>query len=248
MKLLVTAGNTLVLIDKVRAITNIFTGRTGAKIGLHAQRIGHSVRLLTSHPEVVDRLLLEDPGHPPIQNIHTYRTFEDLANLMRHQIVNHPPDAIVHCAAVNDYQPVGVYARSEGTSFDPESLEWLSDERPTLRDVKAGKVKSDATEIWLRLTKTPKLVDKIRSEWDFHGVLVKFKLEVGVDEAELLERAEKSRVHSTANLMVANTLEDSQDWAHIGPIGGCYQKITRETLPSCLIQEIEKLYQEQTNG
>ena len=32
MNLLVTAGNTLTLIDKVRGITNIFTGRTGAQV------------------------------------------------------------------------------------------------------------------------------------------------------------------------------------------------------------------------
>ena len=51
MKLLVTAGNTLVPIDSVRGITNVFTGRTGAGIALHAYRRGHHVTLLTSHPE-----------------------------------------------------------------------------------------------------------------------------------------------------------------------------------------------------
>src|SRR5438034_5962598 len=46
MRILVTAGNTLVPIDRVRCITNIFTGRTGARIALHAQERGHDVTLL----------------------------------------------------------------------------------------------------------------------------------------------------------------------------------------------------------
>ena len=50
MKILVTAGNTQTPIDRVRCITNIFSGKTGAQIALEAHRHGHSVVLLTSHP------------------------------------------------------------------------------------------------------------------------------------------------------------------------------------------------------
>ncbi len=53
MNLLVTAGNTQAPIDRVRCLTNIFTGRTGAGIALEAHRRGHRVTLLTSHPESV---------------------------------------------------------------------------------------------------------------------------------------------------------------------------------------------------
>ena len=48
MRLLVTAGNTQVQIDRVRSITNIFTGKTGGRIALVAHAAGHSVTLLTS--------------------------------------------------------------------------------------------------------------------------------------------------------------------------------------------------------
>ena len=50
MNLLVTAGNTLAPIDRVRGLTNIFTGRTGAAVALHAHGRGHRVVLLTSAP------------------------------------------------------------------------------------------------------------------------------------------------------------------------------------------------------
>ena len=41
MNLLITAGNTQTPIDRVRCITNIFTGRTGAQVALEAHRRGH---------------------------------------------------------------------------------------------------------------------------------------------------------------------------------------------------------------
>src|SRR5436189_200518 len=110
MRLLVTAGNTLAPIDRVRAVTNVFTGR-------------------------------------------------------------------------------------------PDAGAWESDAGPpSLGDRSAGKVKSDQPELWLRLVKAPKLVDRVRADWGFRGVLVKFKLEVGVGEDELLRIAERSRVHSGADL------------------------------------------------
>ena len=62
MNVLVTAGNTQTPIDRVRCITNVFTGRTGAQVALEAHRRGHAVTLLTSHPEVVRDLA---PGFHP---------------------------------------------------------------------------------------------------------------------------------------------------------------------------------------
>ena len=53
MKILVTAGNTQTVIDRVRCITNVFSGRTGAQIAAEAFERGHAVTLVTSHPEVL---------------------------------------------------------------------------------------------------------------------------------------------------------------------------------------------------
>ena len=53
MNVLVTAGNTQTPVDRVRVITNIFTGRTGATIAAAAFDRGHRVTLLTSHPKVL---------------------------------------------------------------------------------------------------------------------------------------------------------------------------------------------------
>jgi phosphopantothenoylcysteine synthetase/decarboxylase len=111
-------------------------------------------------------------------------------------------------------------------------------------DRSAGKVKSNEPELWLRLVRAPKLIDRVRQEWGFRGVLVKFKLEVDVSEDELLAIAERSRAHSDADLMTANTLEGAANWALLGPLNDSYQKLDRSDLPSRLLEAVEALHQQ----
>jgi phosphopantothenoylcysteine synthetase/decarboxylase len=244
MNVLVTAGNTIVPIDRVRCITNVFTGRTGAQIALHAESRGHAVTLLTSHPEGV-----ETQPSSVRWTLERYSTFADLEKLLdRH--VRVPPDVIIHCAAVSDYQCDGVYAPSPGTRFVADDCRWESNggTQPSLAERAAGKIKSDEPELWLRLVRTPKLVDRFRREWTFRGILVKFKLEVGVEDERLLEIAEQSRRQSEADLMVANTLEGMHTWAYLGPIAGRYEKASRRELPARLLDAVEQLKVEATHG
>jgi phosphopantothenoylcysteine synthetase/decarboxylase len=237
MNLLVTAGNTLAPIDRVRGITNVFTGRTGAGIAAHAAQHGHAVTLLTSHPEA-----LEQFGPVPGCDVRRYRTFDELAERLEALARGGGFDAIVHCAAVSDYRPAGVYAPAPGTRFDPAAARWLTADNevsPVLVDRAAGKVKSDEPELWLRLERTPKLIDALRRDWGFAGVLVKFKLEVGLTEEELLAVAERSRRQSGADLMVANTLEGAPFWALLGPLDGRYERVSRPDLAGRLLGAVE---------
>ena len=43
MNILITAGNTAAPVDRVRVVTNIFTGRTGAEVARTAWMRGHRV-------------------------------------------------------------------------------------------------------------------------------------------------------------------------------------------------------------
>ncbi len=239
MKLLVTAGNTLVPIDRVRCLTNVFTGRTGAAIALHAHERGHAVVLLTSHPEAVAGLQGDPAALGERWTAFRYRTFEDLQREMAGRIRVGGFDAVIHCAAVSDYLAAGVYAPGPRTRFHPEDGRWDAEGPPTLVDRRAGKVKSDEPELWLRLVRAPKLIDSIRRDWGFGGVLVKFKLEVGVADEQLLAVAEASRRHSGADLMVANTLEGAGTWAYLGPLEGAYEKVGRRELAPRLLAAVE---------
>jgi phosphopantothenoylcysteine synthetase/decarboxylase len=250
MRTLVTAGNTLVPIDQVRCLTNIFTGRTGTGIALTAHERGHATTLLTSHPGVVVELretgLLTDDRW----QVWPYRTFNDLKTRMETAICHGRFDAVIHCAAVSDYGAAGVYAPAPATRFDADTGRWerTGAEPPTLVDRQAAKIKSDEPELWLRLVRTPKLIDRIRSDWAYRGILVKFKLEVGVNEAELLTTAERSRRQSNADLMVANTLEGADLWAYLGPLAGQYQRVGRQELAPRLLDEIERLHKRRTHA
>jgi phosphopantothenoylcysteine synthetase/decarboxylase len=246
MNVLVTAGNTQVPIDRVRCLTNIFTGRTGAQVALCAHQRGHTVTLVTSHPDVVADL----HGGPLLSDrwaVLPYRTFDELHELMRGAVQPGGLDAVIHSAAVCDYLCGGVYAPAPETHFDPESGHW-NGSRPALVDRAAGKVKSDEPELWLRLVRAPKLIDRLRPDWGFRGVLVKFKLEVGIEEARLLEIAEHSRRHSAADLMVANTLEGAADWALLGPLDGGYQRVGRGHLAGRVLDAVERLHGESSHG
>lgn len=241
MKLLVTAGNTQAQLDRVRCITNIFSGRTGARIAATGFDRGHSVVFLTSHPEVLDTIPAVRARAAPDWRVCPYRTFDDLAALMAEEIGRGDFDALIHAAAVSDYRPAGVFAPAPGTSFDSQALAWDgAGGCPRLADAMQDKVKSTHPELWLRLVPTPKLVDKIRSDWGFGGVLVKFKLEVGLSESDLLAAAEPARVHSQADLMVSNTLEGMSEWALLGGASG-YRKVAREDLADCLLHAMEEL-------
>jgi phosphopantothenate-cysteine ligase/phosphopantothenoylcysteine decarboxylase/phosphopantothenate--cysteine ligase len=123
MRILITAGNTQAPIDRVRCLTNIFTGRTGAGIAVAAHRRGHAVTLLTSHPEAV----AEVGGHAAGEGweVEPYRSFDDLQQAMERRIRG-GLDAVIHCAAVSDYLCAGVYALDPQTHFDSQALAWTA--------------------------------------------------------------------------------------------------------------------------
>ncbi len=224
MQLFFTAGNTQSPIDSVRCITNIFTGRTGSRIALEAYQRGHHVTLATSHPQLVSELAPGVTLDPERFRVRPYQTYDELHHLMATSLRAGRYDAVIHSAAVSDYTIAGIYSGP------------LTD----LRDVSAPKVKSQHPEIWMKFLPSLKLVDQIREPWGFRGILVKFKLEVGVTEAELLATAERSRQHSLANFMVANTLEDLANIAYIGGDRLPYRVVERAQLAATLLDLVEQ--------
>jgi phosphopantothenoylcysteine synthetase/decarboxylase len=247
MNFFVTAGNTQSLIDRVRCVTNIFSGRTGASVARAAWGRGHTVTLATSNPEVLAEFGVNprDPGER--FTVLPYRTFDDLAALMQQQLRAGAFDVVCLSAAVSDYLPAGTYTPNAGTYFNARTSEWEGGPA-ALTEQKAGKIKSTEPELWLRLVRAPKLVDRVRHPWGFTGLLVKFKLEVGLNETELVGVAEASRQQSNADLMVANTLDGAQHWAYIGPIRDRYERVTRRELPDRLLLAIEDRHQERANN
>ncbi|HUR53913.1 MAG TPA: phosphopantothenoylcysteine decarboxylase [Gemmataceae bacterium] len=250
MNFLITAGNTQSPIDRVRCVTNIFSGRTGAAVARTAWGRGHTVTLATSRPDALLEYGMNhrDPGER--FTVIPYSTFDDLTNIFVAQLRTVQYDAVCHSAAVSDYLPAGTYAPDAGTFFNARTGFWEGrNGDPSLTEQKAGKIKSKEPELWVRLMRAPKLIDRIRKPWGFAGILVKFKLEVGIGEQELVELAEAARVQSAADLIVANTLDGAAHWAYIGPQNERYERVVRRELPDRLVLAVEYLFQERTaNG
>jgi len=101
MKVLVTAGSTNVMIDKVRCISNIFKGKTGADIAVEFGKAGCDVTLLTSAPSSLSAC---SPYYLKSNSVIQYKTYDELYDLMKHHICNHAYDVVIHSAAVSDYK------------------------------------------------------------------------------------------------------------------------------------------------
>lgn len=240
MNILITAGNTHAPIDRVRVVTNIFSGRTGANLARTAWSRGHKVTILTSHPDTVPDIPTEVQKHVTVT---PYQTFDDLAGLMQSKLRDSQFDALLHSAAVSDYLSAGAYSLMPGSYFNARTGQWEEvSGRPRMVQHLEGKIPSREPELWFRMVRAPKLIDRVRSQWGFTGLVVKFKLEVGIHDNALIEIAEKSRRQSDADLMVANTLDGADHYAFLGPVDGHYDRIPRRELSDRLILALEHMH------
>jgi phosphopantothenoylcysteine synthetase/decarboxylase len=213
------------MIDRVRDWGNIFTGNTGYSIARALTDAG-DVDLLTSNPAHLEELRRAPGRITP----HPFSSHATLHAALATMIRGHRYDGVFMTAAVSDYAPAGVYEVVERRPADDGGEVWR------VRNVTAGKVKSTFESLAVLGTRTRKLVDLFRTEWGYRGLLVKFKLEVGVGRDDLVRIGQSSRIASGADYLVANTLDMVG-----GPEAGAYllgetveEWVPREQLPARL--------------
>jgi phosphopantothenate---cysteine ligase (CTP) len=196
MRFLVTAGSTREMIDQVRAWGNIFTGNTGYAIARELSKSG-TVDLLTSNTNH-----LQEIGNNA-GSIHAkgFTTHPELKTLLANCIKTQQYHAMFMTAAVADYHPAGAFSVLSQKANADGTETW------TVRNAQASKIKSTHERLAVLGEPTEKLIDLFRKAWDYQGLLVKFKLEVGISEEELKKIAEASRAASAADYIVANTLD-----------------------------------------
>jgi len=232
MNVLVTAGNTMTMIDQVRGISNIFRGHTGNTIAERLSIAGHRVMLLTSQPsEVITNEWIFQKIKEGEFGVHAYKTYDQLRELMHKQICSGTFDLIIHSAAVSDY-------KVEGTFVPDPTAEITDDRRVVVPLPPAGKISSSHEELFLRCVPTEKIIDKIRRDWGYKGKLVKFKLQVGKTDEELLEIARKSRAHSDADLIVANCLAWAKERAYVIGRDDVAHSVTRVKIASAILERL----------
>jgi len=222
-RVLITGGNTEIPIDSVRVISNIFKGRTGVAIFNEFARKSHYNVTLLGNPGMKNFITEHYNGEGTENSFYPYKTYDQLYDLMKEHITTSNYDVIIHSAAVSDYYVNAVVKEPGGAVLD-----------------NSAKISSSHEKLYLELKQTRKIVDDIRNLWGFEGFLVKFKLQVGLSDNELLEIARASRVQSKANIIVANCLEWSKERAYISDE---FQdkSVFRDLLPRELFNRIEEL-------
>lgn len=220
-RVLVTAGATMVPIDQVRGVTNIFKGKTGAMIAEWFNSQDWEVTLVTSNSDLVEKYreaYVESGGWSrslkPWQ-IKVFRTFDDLESILRQEMATGEYDLVVHSAAVSDYKVSGVFVPDGQGGLTPLDA--------------SAKVASSHSKLYLEMAPTIKLIDQFR-KWGFKGMLVKFKLQVGMSDEELLEIARHSLRESDADLIVANCLEWSKERAYVINRFGRQESVARNAI------------------
>lgn len=104
--ILVTAGPTWVAIDRVRVITNIFSGRTGCIIAQKAKELGARVTLLLGPGRFLPSLNFFKEI-----NVLKYHYFDELFALVKKEVSLKQYDIIIHSAAIADYAPVKYHGK-----------------------------------------------------------------------------------------------------------------------------------------
>ncbi len=168
--ILITAGPTWVAIDKVRVLSNISTGETGLLIARQALKEGAKITLLLGP--------VEKQAFGRSIEIIPFCFFSEFSSLIKQLLKSRKFDAVIHAAAVSDYQPKN---------------------RISL------KLKSGIRNFNLRLEPTEKLINKIK-QINSKVFLVGFKLEVASDMAQLIRSTRNIFKTAKPDLMVANAL------------------------------------------
>jgi phosphopantothenoylcysteine synthetase/decarboxylase len=138
--------------------------------------------------------LFMGPGHARFleedwnqMQVRSFFYFHELKTLLSSSLQETSYDVIVHSSAVADFQIQN--------PFD-------------------GKIKSDVADLNILLSPTPKLIDMIRT-LARSSFLVAFKLEVGKNERELIEAGWDSLQRHSADLVIANDLEQMSGEEHV---------------------------------
>ena len=194
-KILVTSGGTTEYIDDVRVLTNISSGKLGAKIAEELTLKGAQVYYVCGKNAVTPfenentEYYLMNNGYgmlfePVILRV---KNANDAMEAMKKIITEEKVDAVIHCMAVSDF----TFKRDSAikcSSSDPEAfIEFM---RKTI-------------------TKNPKIIGMIK-QWRPETLLVGFKFEVGKTEEELLALARASIEKNGCDLVIANDKKEME--------------------------------------
>jgi len=207
MNIVITAGGTEEKIDEVRKITNMSTGKLGARMAEEFMKINSKLTIENIGKTNIDYYRIfyicnKNSVKPKVSvgNSHLITIIETTdvnsvewsigAVLGKNKI-----DYFIHSMAISDYKFAEAYY-DRGSAHDMDLVEIDT----------SSKMKSNNDEIYLRLVKTPKIIDTIKTESP-ETSLISFKLMNNVSEEDLIETARKQLQRTKSDVVICNDLK-----------------------------------------
>lgn len=205
INVIITAGGTSEKIDNVRKITNSSSGKLGSII---SDKISETIHDNYKIYYVCSKKSLKPKITSSVEIIEIEDT-QDLINITTKLLSNHKIDYFIHSMAVSDYT-IEYVTNEERYKNYLENGDYHS--LPINRE---SKISSYEDNLFIKLKKTPKVIEMIKSISP-NTYLVGFKLLDNVNEEELINVAYNLKVKSKCNLVLANDLDSIRKGDHIG--------------------------------
>ena len=214
MNIVITAGGTEEPIDSVRKITNMSTGKLGAIIAEEFlnewdkenwQDLSNDnmIYYICNKKSVIPQYPAHMKNHITI--IETTDT-DSVQNAIQDIPLKENISMFIHSMAISDYCVQGAYKQ-----------EIYGDAFPTISNMipidTSSKMKSDNDEIFLKLVKTPKIIDGIKNIFQ-NASLISFKLMNDVTEEELIQTARNQVKRTKSDVVIANDLKIIKEGTH----------------------------------
>lgn len=184
MKVLITAGGMSEYIDDVRVLTNVSTGKLGAKVAeTFYESKNKDIHITYLAPRTA---VMPEFSFNPNKSIKciTVKTAQDLHDKMQELVPE--MDIVVHSAAVSDF------------SF-----------KPCTKKLKSNDPEGFIESMRERIVKNVKILPLVK-QWNSECLLFSFKFEVGESIDSLIRIAAKSGKGAGSNYVIANDKKQMQ--------------------------------------
>jgi len=185
-KILITAGPTWIAVDAVRVISNFATGETGILLAEKFNKSGAKVTLIlgpVGNCSLNKRIKLE-----------RFCFYQELKSGLQRELKKHRYDAVIHTAAVSDYQMLRTFRH---------------------------KIRSGIKKLSLELGPTPKIINSIKKIAPY-SLAVGFKFEPGASREKIIRESKGLLRRAGLDLVVANTITKKSYRAYIVSPRGTY--------------------------
>ena len=197
---MITAGSTWVALDRVRVISNVASGQTGFILANKFKKTGARVTLLLGPGNL-------RPHRLNGVKVVNFKYFAELEKKLKDELVIRKYAAVIHAAAVSDYQP---------------------------EKVSKNKVSSQLKSWRVNLVPTRKLVDTLK-DYDPGLVAVGFKFEPDAGKKSLMVEGNRLLKQADLDLVVSNSNKNQAYQAYILDVVHEYGPfLSKSAMATCL--------------